>query len=85
MGRILAGCCGPKGATRETAGDSRGPGRSGVWQIYHVRMGEKLADVDSSITAVAGDTVKVTLWRGSKVKTVEVTLGERPNTVTNQP
>jgi S1-C subfamily serine protease len=33
----------------------------------------------------AGDKVKVTLVRGSKAKTVEVTLGERPNAVTNQP
>ena len=29
----------------------------------------------------SGDRVKVTLWRAGKVKTVEVTLGERPNTV----
>ncbi|MGZ6672435.1 MAG: PDZ domain-containing protein, partial [Solirubrobacteraceae bacterium] len=34
----------------------------------------------------SGDRVKVTLVRaGGKVKTVEVTLTERPNTVTNQP
>jgi S1-C subfamily serine protease len=33
----------------------------------------------------AGDKVKVTLVRAGKVKTVEVTLGERPNTVANQP
>ena len=34
----------------------------------------------------SGDQVKVTLVRaGGKVKTVEVTLGERPNTATNQP
>jgi S1-C subfamily serine protease len=33
----------------------------------------------------AGDKVKVTLVRAGKVKNVEVTLGERPNTVTNQP
>ena len=33
----------------------------------------------------SGDRVKVTLWRAGKVKTVDVTLGERPNTVTNQP
>jgi S1-C subfamily serine protease len=33
----------------------------------------------------AGDKVKVTLVRGGKLKTVEVTLGERPNAVTNQP
>jgi S1-C subfamily serine protease len=32
-----------------------------------------------------GDKVKVTLNRAGKVKTVEVTLGERPNTATNQP
>ena len=30
----------------------------------------------------SGEKVKVTLLRGGKVKTVEVTLGERPNTVT---
>ena len=34
----------------------------------------------------SGDKVKLTLVRaGGKVKTVEVTLTERPNTVTNQP
>jgi len=34
----------------------------------------------------SGDKVKVTLVRaGGKVKTVEVTLAERPNTATNQP
>ncbi len=34
----------------------------------------------------SGDQVKVTLVRaGGKVKTVEVTLGERPNTASNQP
>jgi S1-C subfamily serine protease len=33
----------------------------------------------------AGDKVKVTLVRAGKVKNVEVTLGERPNTVANQP
>jgi S1-C subfamily serine protease len=32
-----------------------------------------------------GDKVKLTLVRASKVKTVEVTLAERPNTATNQP
>jgi putative serine protease PepD len=32
-----------------------------------------------------GDKVKVTLVRGGQTKTVEVTLGERPNTATNQP
>jgi S1-C subfamily serine protease len=32
-----------------------------------------------------GDKVKLTLVRGSTTKTVEVTLGERPNTATNQP
>jgi S1-C subfamily serine protease len=32
-----------------------------------------------------GDKVKLTLWRDGKVKTVEVTLAERPNTATNQP
>ena len=30
----------------------------------------------------SGDRVKVTLVRGGKAKTVEVTLGERPNTAT---
>jgi S1-C subfamily serine protease len=33
----------------------------------------------------SGDTVKVTLYRAGKVKTVEVTLGERPNTVAQSP
>jgi S1-C subfamily serine protease len=33
----------------------------------------------------AGDKIKVTLVRAGKNKTIEVTLGERPNTVTNQP
>jgi S1-C subfamily serine protease len=33
----------------------------------------------------SGDRVKVTLVRAGKVKTVEVTLAERPNTATNQP
>jgi S1-C subfamily serine protease len=33
----------------------------------------------------AGDKVKVTLVRAGKVKNIEVTLGERPNTVANQP
>jgi S1-C subfamily serine protease len=33
----------------------------------------------------AGDKVKITLVRAGKPKTVEVTLGERPNAVTNQP
>jgi S1-C subfamily serine protease len=51
--------------------------------------GKEIRTKDDLQAAVAdrrsGDTVKVTLWRGSKVKTVEVTLGERPNTVTNQP
>jgi S1-C subfamily serine protease len=32
-----------------------------------------------------GDEVKVTLNRAGKVKTVDVTLGERPNTATDQP
>jgi putative serine protease PepD len=32
-----------------------------------------------------GEKVKVTLVRGGKAKTVEVTLGQRPNAVTNQP
>jgi S1-C subfamily serine protease len=32
-----------------------------------------------------GDKVKLTLVRANKVKTVEVTLAERPNTATNQP
>jgi S1-C subfamily serine protease len=51
--------------------------------------GKEIRTKDDLQAAVAdrksGDTVKVTLWRASKVKTVEVTLGERPNTVTNQP
>jgi S1-C subfamily serine protease len=51
--------------------------------------GKEIRSKDDLQAAVAdrksGDTVKVTLWRASKVKTVEVTLGERPNTVTNQP
>jgi S1-C subfamily serine protease len=33
----------------------------------------------------SGDKVKVTLYRAGKVKTVEVTLGERPNTVAQSP
>jgi S1-C subfamily serine protease len=33
----------------------------------------------------SGDRVKVTLVRAGKVKSVEVTLAERPNTATNQP
>jgi S1-C subfamily serine protease len=32
----------------------------------------------------SGDKVKVTLWRAGKLKTVEVTLAQRPNTVTAQ-
>jgi S1-C subfamily serine protease len=51
--------------------------------------GKEIRTKDDLQAAVAdrksGDAVKVTLWRASKVKTVEVTLGERPNTVTNQP
>jgi S1-C subfamily serine protease len=51
--------------------------------------GKEIRTKDDLQAAVAdrksGDTVKVTLWRASKVKTVEVTLGERPNTVTDQP
>jgi S1-C subfamily serine protease len=51
--------------------------------------GKEIRTKDDLQAAVAdrksGDTVKVTLWRASKVKTVAVTLGERPNTVTNQP
>jgi S1-C subfamily serine protease len=51
--------------------------------------GKEIRSKDDLQAAVAdrksGDRVKVTLWRASKVKTVEVTLGERPNTVTNQP
>jgi S1-C subfamily serine protease len=51
--------------------------------------GKEIRTKDDLQAAVAdhksGDRVKVTLWRASKVKTVEVTLGERPNTVTNQP
>jgi S1-C subfamily serine protease len=43
-------------------------------------------DLDAAVAdRKSGDKVKITLWRASKVKTVEVTLGERPNTVTNQP
>jgi putative serine protease PepD len=33
----------------------------------------------------SGDKVKVTFYRGGKVRTVEVTLGERPNTVATSP
>jgi S1-C subfamily serine protease len=51
--------------------------------------GKEIRTKDDLQAAVAdrksGDRVKVTLWRASKVRTVEVTLGERPNTVTNQP
>jgi S1-C subfamily serine protease len=51
--------------------------------------GKEIRTKDDLQAAVAdrksGDRVKVTLWRASKVETVEVTLGERPNTVTNQP
>ena len=32
-----------------------------------------------------GDKVKLTMMRGSKARTVEVTLADRPNTATNQP
>ena len=43
-------------------------------------------DLDAAVAdRKSGDKVKITLWRASKVMTVEVTLGERPNTVTNQP
>jgi S1-C subfamily serine protease len=51
--------------------------------------GKEIRTKDDLEAAVAdrksGEKVKITLWRASKVKTVEVTLGERPNTVTNQP
>ena len=51
--------------------------------------GKEIRTKDDLEAAVAdrksGDKVKITLWRASKVRTVEVTLGERPNTVTNQP
>jgi S1-C subfamily serine protease len=51
--------------------------------------GKEIRTKDDLQAAVAdrksGDTVKVTLLRASKVETVDVTLGERPNTVTNQP
>ena len=33
----------------------------------------------------SGDRVKVTLYRAGKLKTVVVTLGERPNTVAQSP
>ena len=51
--------------------------------------GREIRTKDDLEAAVAdrksGEKVKITLWRAGKVKTVEVTLGERPNTVTNQP
>jgi putative serine protease PepD len=52
--------------------------------------GKDIRTKDDLAAAVAdrksGDKVKVTLVRaGGKVKTVEVTLAERPNTATNQP
>jgi len=51
--------------------------------------GKEIRTKDDLEAAVAdrksGEKVKITLWRAGKVKTVEVTLGERPNTVTNQP
>jgi putative serine protease PepD len=52
--------------------------------------GRDIRTKDDLAAAVAdrksGDKVKVTLVRaGGKVKTVEVTLAQRPNTVTNQP
>jgi S1-C subfamily serine protease len=41
------------------------------------------ADLQAAVAdSKSGEKVKVTLWRGAKVKTVDVTLGERPNTVT---
>jgi len=51
--------------------------------------GKEIRTKDDLEAAVAdrksGEKVKITLWRAGKVKTVEVTLTERPNTVTNQP
>jgi S1-C subfamily serine protease len=48
--------------------------------------GKEIRTSNDLVAAVAdrssGERVKVTLVRGGKVKTVEVTLGERPNTVT---
>jgi S1-C subfamily serine protease len=43
-------------------------------------------DLQAAVVArKPGDEVKVTLNRAGKVKTVDVTLGERPNTATDQP
>jgi S1-C subfamily serine protease len=51
--------------------------------------GKDIRSKEDLLAAVAdrksGEKVKVTFWRGDKTKTVEVTLGERPNTVTNEP
>jgi S1-C subfamily serine protease len=48
--------------------------------------GKEIRTSNDLVAAVAdrssGERVKVTLVRGGKIKTVEVTLGERPNTVT---
>jgi S1-C subfamily serine protease len=51
--------------------------------------GKDIRSKEDLLAAVAdrksGEKVRVTFWRGDKTKTVEVTLGERPNTVTNEP
>jgi S1-C subfamily serine protease len=51
--------------------------------------GKDIRSKEDLLAAVAdrksGEKVKVTLWRGDKMKTVDVTLAERPNTVTNEP
>jgi S1-C subfamily serine protease len=51
--------------------------------------GKDIRSSDDLLTAVAdsksGEKVKVTFRRGDKTRTVEVTLGERPNAVTNEP
>jgi S1-C subfamily serine protease len=51
--------------------------------------GKEIRSSDDLLTAVAdrksGEKVKVTFRRGDKTRTVEVTLGERPNAVTTEP
>jgi S1-C subfamily serine protease len=51
--------------------------------------GKDIRSKEDLLAAVAdrksGETVKVTFRRGDNTKTVDVTLGERPNAVTNEP
>ena len=55
-----------------------------------IKVAGKDIRTDNDLEAAVADRtlgrkVKVTLVRGGKDKTVEVTLGERPNTVASQP